>query len=529
VSGLDALDKVDRLLRQVERHVPSGGSEGAVVVLCPTLLERYRAAYPKHLDPRHLYPAFDVYERAKRERVRACIVLPRRAGKTELEKVAAVDRLLLDPDCSVGFAMYGQRVSEKRSSQMQKLFRRLGGVVDPAQHGKTDWRVAGAEGGLWATSVGGAIVGEGFKLLLLDDLLKGRAEAESQLIRDNTFDWVVADALPTLDPTGSAILTTTRWHEDDPAGRLVRDHGWELVHVPALTRELPDGAVTAEPERRADGTPYWPERTTRSYWPERWPLPLLTETMQTMGGPEGYDWVSLYQGSPRAAELGMFVGVHEYDVAPARKALRVAIGLDFGYSKTRRSDWSVAIALGWDGGRFYVLDVLRVQTAEPEDFGRKVRELATKWDALDMLAAYVARTERGNRAVMREQGMHVRLANATEGKVTRALRASAAWSRGDLLVPKAAPWRAKLIGELAAFPNGTHDDQVDALAAAHDVLYGAPAFAAPEEEPTDARERQAKAWERDIEQMDERRRREERTGGLELPPGAKDWDAWWAR
>lgn len=532
-SGLDAIDKVDRLLRQVDRHLPPNAQESGAIrgsegdrQRFASLPEVYAAAFPNYLEPRHLAPAIEVYERAKREPVRAVIVEPRRAGKTELECAAAVDRLLSDPTCPVGFAMYGQRPSEKRSARMRKLYRKLGGVVDAATDSRMDWRVDGHDGGLWATSVGGAVVGEGFRLLLLDDLIRGRADAESEIIRERTFEWLMADAMPTLEPTGSAILTTTRWHEDDPAGRLVRDHGWELVHQPSLTRVLPDGSVTTEPARDAEGRGFWPLTTTRSYWPERWSVERLLQTCRELGGPDGYDWVSLYQGAPRSASQGLFRGV-TYAPAPSRDRLKVAIGVDFGYSATKRSDWSVALALGWDGRRFYVLEVLRLQTGSPEIFAARVAELAARWDCKDMVGGYIAPTEKGNRAIMREVGLHVRFARA-QGKVTAALPAAAAWSRGDVLLLEGArgeKWVEQLVSELAAFPQGLNDDQVDALAAAYGLLYGLPAFDAPKAEPhADPVQQAAAEWEQAIAEQDERERRREAEGDFAYAPvGGDDW------
>lgn len=470
----------------------------------------------------------ELYERAKTEPVRAVVVLPRRAGKTELEMAAVVNRLLCEPTCLITFAMYGQRPVESRSDRMRKMFEKLGGAVDPSTSAKTNWRVEGEEGGLWATSVGGSVVSTGAKLLLFDDLLRGRNDAESELIRERTFDWMMADAMPTLEPGGSAILTTTRWHDDDPAGRLVADHGWELYDLAALTRVLPDGTETDEPERDEHGIPSWPLETTRSYWPDRWSVKSLLQTCYEQGGPDGYDWVSLYQRKPRSSSLGLFRGAR-YGVAPDRSRLKVAIGLDFGYSANKRSDWSVALALGWDGECFHVLEVLRIQTGSPEVFGARVAELAGRWGCADAVAAYIADTEKGNRAVMRESGIHVRFGRAKDGKVTRALPAAAAWSRGALLLPESArneKWCRLLVSELAAFPNGVHDDQVDALAAAHGLLYGLPAFAIDTKPPpTDPVERAAAEWEADIAARDEAERRREAEGDFAYAPtgGGDDW------
>ena len=95
-------------------------------------------------------------------------------------------------------------------------------------------------GGLRAVGVGGGVTGYGAGLIVIDDPVKSRAEAESQTYRDNIWDWFNDDLYTRLEPNGAIILIQTRWHEDDLAGRLLREakeeggEQWEVVNLPAL-------------------------------------------------------------------------------------------------------------------------------------------------------------------------------------------------------------------------------------------------------------------------------------------------------
>ena len=90
--------------------------------------------------------------------------------------------------------------------------------------------------------VGSGVTGFGAGLIIIDDPIKSRAEAESQTFRDNLHDWFNDDLYTRLEPGGAIILIQTRWHEDDLAGRLLREaqeeggEQWEVVNLPAWRR-----------------------------------------------------------------------------------------------------------------------------------------------------------------------------------------------------------------------------------------------------------------------------------------------------
>lgn len=436
-SGIRRLQRLERMLG------PSSPPPGSVVDPSPpvrrSLRQTYRECYPAYLDPEHMAPAMEVLERAEREPVRAVITLPRRAGKTELILAEIARRLRNDPSCRISYGTFGQRSSNNRSDRARKLAGRLGVPVDRSSTSKQNWRTGADQGGLWATSVGGPIVGEGSDLLLLDDLFKGRAEAESSLVRDKTHNWVLADAMGTLSPRASVVLTSTRWHEDDVSGRLIAA-GWEHVHVPAI---LPDGS---------------------SYWPGLWPIRLLEDRREALGGPDGYDWQSLYQGAPRPSGMAVFRDRTTWDSQPLREHMRVVVGIDPAYSGKKSADYSAAVVLGEFAGRCYVLDVVRRKCPQDE-FARLVRGLCDVWSP-DGVVGYLNRTETNYRSLMREHDIHnFSVELALVDKVTHARPASYWWNSRRILTPPKAAWLDPFVSEVCGFP-GRHDDQVDCLSAA---------------------------------------------------------------
>jgi predicted phage terminase large subunit-like protein len=402
------------------------------------------ALSPRFMAPRHLEPLTDLFHRIVRgESIRAVVSVPPRHSKTETLLHAIPWLLLQDPTLQLAYASYAARVAEKKSRRARDLSARAGVPLSADAKSRSDWRTGEEEGGVWATSVDGAITGEGFNVVLLDDLVKGRAEAESSANRERVNGWLISDVLTRVEPGGSVVLSMARWHPDDPAGRMI-EAGWEHINLAALLE---------------DGTPLWPER---------WPLSELLKLQEALGGEAGYEWRALYCGQPRGRGECVFRDLQQYSEPPELKGARIVVGLDFAYSTRTSADWSVAVVLARVGDRFYVLDVLRVHD-EPRAFRDRVKILLARYPGATC-CAYAAATERGGVEFFRDGGIRIDGRTAALDKFSRAIPVSAAWNSGKIWVPDHAPWLDPFVSEICGFTGvkDRHDDQVDALAAAFD-------------------------------------------------------------
>ena len=122
--------------------------------------------------------------------------------------------------------------------------------------------------------IGGPITGRGAHPLLIDDPVKNREDADSEVIRDKTKARYTSTAYTRLTPGGRIIIIQTRWHEDDPSGWLLEDHrheGWEALNLPAI------------------------DDAGKALWPEQYDIPAL-EKIRLAIGPR--DWSALYQQRP---------------------------------------------------------------------------------------------------------------------------------------------------------------------------------------------------------------------------------------
>jgi predicted phage terminase large subunit-like protein len=300
-------------------------------------------------------------------------------------------------------------------------------------------------GAYFAVGVGGPLTGRGAHLLLIDDPIKNREEADSETIRRRTQNWYTSTAYTRLMPGGRVVVIQTRWHEDDLAGWLLKEHkqeGWDVLDLPAIGD---------------DG---------KALWPEQYDITTL-EGIRAAIGPR--DWSALYQQRPTPDEGNFFKAewLKPYDHKPDPKTMRVYGGSDYAVTADG-GDYTVHAVVGLDPeGRMYLLDLWRKQAASDE-WVESFCDLVKQWKPLSWaeeqgqiragVGPYIDRRQRERQAwCVREQF-------PTRGdKAVRAQSIRGRMALEGLYVPIHAPWYAELRSELLSFPAGKHDDQVDAL------------------------------------------------------------------
>lgn len=398
------------------------------------------------LAPRHLAPLVALLERARHEPVRAVVSAPPQHGKSETIMHALAWHLAQDPTRTHAYVTYAGNFATDQS-------RRIRSVTDSAGVEMSDqaalrrWRTARG-GGLIAEGVNGQLTGKSVDgIFVIDDPYKDRVEAESALKRERVWQFFTDVAKTRLNPAASVIVVHTRWHEDDLAGRLAKQHGWERVNLQAVSPE---------------GAPLWPERYT-AHW--------LKEQREALGE---YSWASLYMGEPRPRGGAVFRDVRLYDPQThvvRSHVWRVAIGVDLAYTARAKADYSTAVVLAADGqGVCYVLDVIRAQVEAPV-FAQQLAGLKQRYSA--PMLWYAAGTEQGVAQFIRNQGVAIDVQAPRGDKFVRSMPVAAAWNASRISVPTNTAWSNAFVEEILAFTGvgDVHDDQVDALAAAYDQLF----------------------------------------------------------
>ncbi|HVH39244.1 MAG TPA: phage terminase large subunit [Gemmatimonadaceae bacterium] len=416
---------------------------------------------PKHAPvPSHLQRVVDVIEATRRGEVRATISMPPRFGKTITLAHGLAWRILYDPACLNFYATFGSDLSIQTSRIVRRLVRMAGAPLSSEAQAVTDWRTI-FDGGLKATSVGGDVTGRGCNsgLIVADDLVKGRAEAESKLVRDRAWDWFRDDLMSRLEPGASLIVNMTRWHEDDIIGRLHRDplgEKWIHVELPAVI-----GANGDPVDERTDAN-------ARALWPEVWGLDRLAPVR--MRGEHG--WWSLFQQRPFPKGGAMFKRAWFGVVEAAPAGGRAVRGWDLAATKDGDGAATAGVKIREVGGRFYVehvawlrgspheVEQLIVSTAQ-QDGSNVVQDLPQDpGQAGKSQRSYLA----GKLA-----GFQVRFSPETGSKELRAEPLASQAQAGNVSLVRGA-WNEEFLDEVEAFPVGRLKDRVDGASRAFAAL-----------------------------------------------------------
>jgi hypothetical protein len=186
---------------------------------------------------------------------------------------------------------------------------------------KEEFEIVGRTGRYRAAGVGGGITGMTATVGIIDDYIKGAAEAASATIRNKNWDWYSMDFSSRLNNSSKQLIVATRWHEDDIVGRILRDEqlarGWHKIVIPALCEQ--EGAIAGDPRKKGE-----------ALFPQKHNVERLQD--QRLLSVRRFE--CLYQQNPRANKDILIYPEYEYDVANEYDNLAVAevLGLDYGYN-----------------------------------------------------------------------------------------------------------------------------------------------------------------------------------------------------
>ncbi len=307
-------------------------------------------------------------------------------------------------------------------------------------------------GEYFAVGVNGAVTGRRADLALVDDPVRSMNEAESYSSREHLWSWFGSELVTRLKPAGRIVLVMTRWHVDDLAGRLLGQGGWSVLRLPAL-------AEIGDPLGRTPGEALWPA------WEGR---PALLEKQAMLGERQ---FSTLFQQAPLEAAGRMFDPrlLRVVDAVPGGMAVRAWDLAATDESMGGNPDWTVGLKLvRTEAGAFCIDDVVRFRRG-PAAVAEGIRAAAER-DGVAVAIGLPQDPGQAGRAhvmfLVRElAGYRVTAGPETGEKAVRARAVAAQLENGNLSIRRAA-WNAAFLDEIAQFPHGAKDDQVDALSRA---------------------------------------------------------------
>lgn len=445
------------------------------------------------LDPKTVQtPALQMIDDALRELVntedgRLIISMPPQEGKSQrTSRRFPLWALTRNPDLRIAIASYELGVARRWGRAIRDDIITHGEVLGlrvrddlSAQH---EWQLAGHEGGVYTAGIGGALTGRPVDLAIIDDPIKDREQADSQVYRERVWDWWTDVMATRLAPGAPVVLILTRWHHDDLAGRLLAaedGHLWKVINIPAQADHRPEKGER-DPLGRA---PNEFMESARGRTARQW------EAIKVRSGTR--TWASLYQGHPTPDTGNMFPrdGWARYDRAlwiTRMDGTRIIPELghdgdselvqswDFTFKDTKSSDYVVGQVWLRRGVQTFLLDQVRGRLSFSASC-QAMKDLTARWP---QAVAKLVEDKANGPAIINALGAQVGGIIAVEPEGSKYARASAVSpfvEAKNIVLPDpvlvdGTAWVSELTEEAADFPGGAHDDTVDAMSQANHRL-----------------------------------------------------------
>ncbi len=403
---------------------------------------------------------------------RLMVFMPPRHGKSELASCRLPAYLLgQDPDLRILACSYGDSLASTFNRTTQRIIdspryrdlfpdTTLAGPNErkdadrSAVRNNTTFEVVGRRGIYESTGLQGTLTGKGGNVLLVDDPVKNQQEADSEVYRNRMHEWystTFRTRLEHIGRPGRILITLTRWHEDDLAGRLLAEakanpkaDQWTVLSFPAIREDMEN--------------PLDPRKVGEALWPAF----MNVDDLSKVQAGSRRTWVSLYQQRPAPAD-GEIVKRGWWKFYRELPQFDTVIqSWDLTYKDSEQADFVVGQVWGRKGADKYLLDQVRARMSFTNTL-QAFRTLTAKWPS--STAKYVEEAANGAALIdtLRKQIPGIIAVRPKGTKINRAQAVSPQIEAGNIYLPdpSMAPWVHDYLEEWAVFPNGKNDDQVD--------------------------------------------------------------------
>ena len=350
---------------------------------------------------------------------------------------------------------FARRNKEKVRAFGDQLFHIQIGRIDRA----TEFELDGHLGRLISRGIMSGVTGNPANLMIIDDPIKNRAEADSPSYRKKLWDEWQNSFKSRLAAHAKVIVIATPWHEADMLATLLQtEDNIRLIRLPVEAEEN-------DPLGRAVGEPLCPELGKDQTWLEQFRSSYLAD-------PDGGQraWTSLYKCSPRV-EGGNLVQRSWWKAYNPKEVMAFAtevISVDAAFKDADSNDFVAITVWGKLGNDYY----LRYCLNRHLDFTSTLAAIRQVKTLYPNARSVLIEDKANGSAIINvlQKEMFCIPVNPRGGKVARVNAVSAAIESGHVYVPEDAPWLSEYLDQWSAFPAGAHDDMVDSSSQALSYL-----------------------------------------------------------
>lgn len=414
--------------------------------------------------------------------------MPPRHGKTELASRVFPAWILGDePDAQIIATSYSGALASSINWDVQKImhtpeyreifpesslsFARNTTGLDAKRNSEL-FEIVNHRGYYFSAGMLGSIVGRGADYIIIDDPIKSNIEAESLTHRNKIADFFRSSLYSRLEDNGKILLILTRWHEDDPAGRLLKEAeaGGEKWYVLKLTgiKKAADG-IPVEIDSRKIG---------EALWPEKYDAADHARIARVLGSRY---YSALYDQEPTAEEGNILkrAWFSEYDLNPDDRA-GVDFYIDTAYTEKEHNDRTSILAHRYrDGSPF--LELVNHEAVHKE-FSECCEEIVRQVQLFGTPASRVIiEPKASGKSIAQYLKKNTRLniiedKPPVDSKETRLKGVAPYIQAGRVKVPRGAGWVKDFLDNVCGFPHKKFDDEVDTLIGAITQKLGSYSF-----------------------------------------------------
>lgn len=371
---------------------------------------------------------------------------------------------------------FGRRNREKVSTY-GSIF---GTSISKTSKSVQEWELSNGIGGMLSIGIGGRATGSPANLLIIDDPVKNRQDADSETYQMRVWDEWVNTFRTRLAPGAKVIVIMTRWHEEDLAGKMLKNE-----------RNCTEIKYPAEAEEndligRAPGEALCPEIGRDNDWLRQYKDDFINgkanftdDSGMVASGQRAWD--ALFMCRPSSAK-GNILKREWWKKYNRRNCIdlkvrfdNAVLSVDPAFKGNEENDFVAMQVWGkltvprifgyeWPAG-YYLLDLVKEHLNFPET-ARVIQSLLFRYPFIGTVLIEDKANGSGIIDVLNTKVMGIVPVVPKADKVTRVNSVTGVVEAGNCYLPEDAEFSKDFIEECAAFPRGRHDDQVDAFSQA---------------------------------------------------------------